>query len=191
MPRPQFSIKTLLWLTVIVAAFCAGTQLDRYLKESDPREANILAALDEKTELKFVDMPLADVVEYLKVRHDIEIQLDGKALSEAGIGSDVPITRSLKGITLRSALNVLLADLDMTFVVDNAVLTITTTAQARKVQSYVFSLKTTMWVAVAMAVLLGAILFGRAWGRRLECAQKTPELDRPTIEFSGRPTASP
>jgi hypothetical protein len=130
-------------------------------------------------------------VEYLKVRHDIEIQLDGKALSEAGIGSDVPITRSLKGITLRSALNVLLADLDMTFVVDNAVLTITTTAQARKVQSYVFSLKTTMWVAVAMAVLLGAILFGRAWGRRLECAQKTPELDRPTIEFSGRPTASP
>ncbi len=31
MPRPQFSLKTLLWLMVVVSAFCAGTSVQRRL----------------------------------------------------------------------------------------------------------------------------------------------------------------
>ena len=119
MPRPQFSLKTLLWLTVVVAAFCAGTQLHRYLEEhrADPRETSIRTALDEKTELDFTDEPLSDVVHYLKQRHEIEIQLDNKALTDVGVGSDTPVTRAIKGITLRSALKLMLTDLDLTYVV--------------------------------------------------------------------------
>jgi hypothetical protein len=163
MPRPQFSLTTLLWLTVVVAAFCAGTQLDRYLEEyrADPRETSIRAALDEKTELDFADQPLEDVINYLRQRHEIEIQLDGKALADAGIGSDVPITRSVKGITLRSALRLLLSDLDLTYVIQNGVLMITT-----KAQSTLFSLKTALWLMAGAAVLLGAIQCDRAWRRR-------------------------
>ena len=33
MRRAQFSLKTLLWLTALVAAFCAGTRFDRYIIE--------------------------------------------------------------------------------------------------------------------------------------------------------------
>jgi hypothetical protein len=29
MPRPQFSIRTMLWLTLVVAAFFAGIQIER------------------------------------------------------------------------------------------------------------------------------------------------------------------
>lgn len=166
MPRPQFSLKSLLWLNVVVAAFCAGTQLDGYLKErADPRDISTRSALNENTELDFAEQPLSDIIDYLKQRHDVEIQLNNKALFDAGVGSDAPITRVIKGIPLRSALKMMLDDLDLTYVVQNGTLMITTTKEA---QGDLYSLKTLMWLAVAVAVLLGAILFGRAWGRRLE-----------------------
>ena len=165
MRRPQFTLKTLLWLTVVVAAFCAGTQLDRYLEENrvDPRETSIRAALNEKTELEFVEQPFADVIDYLKQRHEIEIQLDNKAFADAGVGSDSPVTRSIKGVTLRSALKLLLSDLDLTYLVQNGVLIITTKTEAR---SAWFSLKTLLWLMVGVAVFLGGIQFGRKWWRR-------------------------
>lgn len=164
MPRPQFSLKTLLWLTVVVAAFCAGTQLDHYLDEhrADPVETGIRAALDETTDFDFADTPLTDVIEYFKTRHGIEIQLDRKALADAGIADNTPITRSIRGITLRSGLKLLLSEVDLTFVVQNGVLMVTTTTA----QSTSFSLKALLWLTVAVALFLGGIQFGRKWRHR-------------------------
>ena len=105
------------------------------LKENGASEAKILAALDEKTDLDFAEQPLSDVVDYLKQRHSIEIQLDKKALTDSGIGSEVPITRALKGITLRSALKLLLGELDLTYVVRNEVLMITSKSEAEQMLS--------------------------------------------------------
>ena len=93
-------------------------------------EAKIMAALDEKTELDFAEQPLTDVLDYLKQRHEIEIQLDSKALADEGLGSDVPITRNIKGITLRSALKLLLGELGLTYVIRNEVLFITSKTEA-------------------------------------------------------------
>jgi hypothetical protein len=64
--------------------------------------------------LEFVDQPLSDVVEYLKERHHIEIVLDNKGLADAGLGSDTPVTRNIKGITLKSALELMLGEMDLT-----------------------------------------------------------------------------
>jgi hypothetical protein len=100
------------------------------LTQSNPNEAKIIAALDDKTELEFVDQPLTDVVEYLKERHEIEIQLDSRALSDEGVGSDTPVTRNIKGISLRSALRLMLGELDLTYVIRNEVLMITTKTEA-------------------------------------------------------------
>ena len=166
----RFTIRDLLWLTLVVAAFCTGTQLDRYLEHhrADPRDASIRAALDQKTDIKFVEKPLRGVIDDLKQGHDIEIQLDSRALDDAGIPMNAPITRSIKGVTLRSALNLLLDDLDLTYAVQNGVVKVTTEAEAQKLQSRPFSLRTAMWLTVAMAVLLGAILCDRGWRRRAE-----------------------
>jgi hypothetical protein len=163
MLRPQFTLKTLLWVVVVVAAFCTGTQLDRYRKERDPSQTRIRAALDEKTELDFTDQPLSDVIEYLKAKHEIEIQLDQKALADAGVSSDTTVTRNIKGITLRSALRLLLGELDLTYVIQNGALMITT---KREVPGDLYSLKTLLWIMVGVAALLGAILCDRAWRRR-------------------------
>jgi hypothetical protein len=105
------------------------------LTQHGPSETKILAALDEKTELDFAEQPLTEVMDYLKQRHGIEIQLDVKALSDAGVGSDVPITRSIKGITLRSALKLLLGELDLTYVIRNEVLMITSQDEAEHLLS--------------------------------------------------------
>jgi hypothetical protein len=36
MPRPQFSIRTLLWLTLVVAAFLGGIGFDRQWQKQKP-----------------------------------------------------------------------------------------------------------------------------------------------------------
>lgn len=167
----QFSLRTFLWLIAIVAAFLAGAPLDRYLAErrADPAEPEIWAALNEETEFHFADKPLFEVVDYLQQRHKINIQLDGKALDDAGVGSDVPITRSVKGITLRSALRLLLDQLDLTYVVHNGVLMITTKIEAENMPNTTYrmlNLKTVPWLALVAAAFLGGILLGRNWRQR-------------------------
>lgn len=93
-------------------------------------EAKILAALDEPTEVDFTDQPLQDVIDFLKEKHQIEIQLDNRALEDAGQGSDTPITRNIKGITLDSLLDLILGELDCTYVIHDEVLLITTMTEA-------------------------------------------------------------
>jgi hypothetical protein len=89
-------------------------------------EAKIRAALGKPTHMEFVETPLEDAVDFLKDLHAIEIQLDSKALESAGIGSDTPLTGTLKGVSLGSALRLLLRSLEMTYVVRDGVLLITT-----------------------------------------------------------------
>src|SRR5262245_49080735 len=165
MRLPQFTIRDLLWLTVVVAAFCTGTQLDRYLEQhrADPRDASIRAALSQKTDIKFVEKPLRGVFDDLKQRHAVEFQLDVGALDDANIPLDTPVTKSVKGITLRSALNILLDDLDLTYVVQNGVLKITTQTEAQKLANWPISLRMAMSLTVAAVVLWVAFLGGRAW----------------------------
>lgn len=96
------------------------------------REAKILAELSNKTEADFAEQPLADVIEYFKQRHDIEIQLDAKALVDAGVGIDTPVTRALKGIALRSMLRLMLGELDLTYHVGDGYLLVTSKTEAER-----------------------------------------------------------
>ncbi|HEY5313695.1 MAG TPA: hypothetical protein VIK18_14300 [Pirellulales bacterium] len=89
--------------------------------------------LDEPTELEVIEAPLSDVVEYFKTKHQIEIQLDNRALEEAGIALDTCITRNLKGTSLRSALRLVLRDLALTSLIRDDVLLITTVSNASSI----------------------------------------------------------
>lgn len=95
-----------------------------------PNEQKILAALGETADIDFAERPLADVVDYLKQRYGIEIQLDNRALAAAGVDPAATITRSVKGVSLRSALKLSLRDLDLTFVIWHEVLLITSQSKA-------------------------------------------------------------
>jgi hypothetical protein len=100
------------------------------LSKKGGAEEKIRKALTDPTSIEFVETPLQDVVDYLKDLHGIEIQLDAKALEDAATGSDAPVTANLKGITLRSALRLMLSKMDLTYVIEDEVLQITTAEKA-------------------------------------------------------------
>ncbi len=102
-------------------------------EDPTPRlEGRIRQALELPTLMDFTETPLQDAMDYLKDHHGIAIQLDTRALENAAIGSDTPITRTLTGVSLASALRLLLDDLDATYVVRDGVLLITTKDAAEK-----------------------------------------------------------
>jgi hypothetical protein len=90
----------------------------------------IQQALSQTTSLEFMDAPLSEVVDYLKSVADIPILIDRRALDEIGIGTDAPVTISLEGISLNSALKLLLRQLELTVVIDDEALVITTAEEA-------------------------------------------------------------
>ena len=100
--------------------------MPEFLPALSENERKVVAELDQPTSFDFVETPLKDVIDYFKAKHQIEIVLDEKALEEGGIGVDVPVTRSLHSVSLRSALSLILRNLEMTFFVDDDVLQLTT-----------------------------------------------------------------
>jgi hypothetical protein len=115
-----------------VAAVSAAEQEISPWPRPSAGQARILAALDQTTEFDFRERLLSDVINDFKEKHKIEIDLDRKALNEAGVGTDTPMTETLKNITLRSALRLLLMRLDLTYVVGDGYLLITSKSQAEE-----------------------------------------------------------
>jgi hypothetical protein len=82
--------------------------------------------------LSYSDRSLEDVVTNISEEYGIDIRLDRTALEEAGIGTDSPVTNSLKNVSLRSALKLILRNLQLTWIIEDEVLMITTNEAANK-----------------------------------------------------------
>ena len=100
------------------------------LKGQSGIERKIKKALDRTTTLEYIDTPLNDVINSLQEDLGINIRLDTTAIDEAGIQTDTPVTVNLTGITLRSGLRLMLGDLELTYIIKDEVLLITTTDEA-------------------------------------------------------------
>ncbi|TWT38016.1 hypothetical protein KOR34_29830 [Posidoniimonas corsicana] len=93
----------------------------------------IRRALDRRLSssgLDFLDTPLEEVVDFLRNEYEIGIQLDETALDDLGIGTDEHVTVNLRNISLKSALRLMLKQLELTYVVADEVLLITTEDEA-------------------------------------------------------------
>ncbi|MCG8584311.1 MAG: hypothetical protein MI757_06325 [Pirellulales bacterium] len=89
-------------------------------------EARIRAALAGGTTFDFQDTPLIEAIDFLREYHKVEMILDKKALEEAGIERTEPVTIRLNNVTLGSGLRHLLRPLDLTYIVRDEALVITT-----------------------------------------------------------------
>ena len=105
------------------------------LKKDSPNEQRIRRALSDTTEVSFLDIPLTEAITYLKDIHTIEIVLDKVAMSDAGIATDQLVSLQLSGISLRSALRLLLEPLLLTYVIEDEVMKITTLEKAEEKMS--------------------------------------------------------
>lgn len=102
------------------------TNFDVYqiLSQANPNVQRILEALDGNTEFEFVDQPLSDVLEYLKERHNIEVQLDHKSFKAAKKNPELPVTMNLRGKSLHDMLNQLLDEHDLAMAIRHEALMI-------------------------------------------------------------------
>jgi len=103
-----------------------GEPADEFLPPLSPSEEKILAVLDETTTMDFTETPLQDAVGYLSDLHEIPVRLDTKALEDIGVSSDTPFTYRVNGVRLKSGLRPLLRQKDLTYLVRDEVLLITT-----------------------------------------------------------------
>ena len=94
-------------------------------------EARIESALNAKGEWEFEDVPLKDVCEAIQEKLGIDVALDVKAIGNYGIDTQTPITRSLRGISSRSFLRLMLNELDLTYTMRLGALWITTHAHEK------------------------------------------------------------
>jgi len=89
-------------------------------------KAAIEAALAQPTSLEFNDEPLSNIVDYLKDYHRIEIMLDQAILEEVGFDPGKQMTVNLKGISLESALDLILRQEGLVWTICDEIFLITT-----------------------------------------------------------------
>ncbi len=94
-------------------------------------EEKIYRALEQPVEnFDFVETPLRDVVAQIEDAHGIQVEIDARALEDFGLDIDQPVTRSVSGISLRSALRLILSEIDLAYIIKDEVMMITTQEEA-------------------------------------------------------------
>lgn len=102
------------------------------LKKNSPQEQRISAELNARTDLAFTDVALSEAIDFLRDYHQIPIIIEETALSDEGIDSSIPVNIELSGISLRSALRLLLEQHGLTYVIEDEVMKITTETSANE-----------------------------------------------------------
>ncbi len=113
----------------------ASAQEFRVLEGGKPlskseKEAEIRVALQKPIQLDANEMPLSQVAENIESALHINVELDVRALDVVGISPDTPITRKIQNISLKSALRIVLSELELTYRIDDESLIITTFEEA-------------------------------------------------------------
>jgi serpin B len=109
---PQQS-EPLRWLATKSAAATAG-------------EAKIRQALENKVDLEYSGRPLDQSLEDVARQLAIPLKFDTETLVDEGVALDQPVTLHLHGITGRSALRLLLAPIQLDWLIADEVLIVTT-----------------------------------------------------------------
>ncbi|MEX0701642.1 MAG: hypothetical protein WD069_06045 [Planctomycetales bacterium] len=94
-------------------------------RERTPTELLIEKSLNQKISLHFESRPLSEVMGHIATIADMNIVLDTLGLEEEAIDKSHPVSINVDGIMLRSALNLLLEPMHLTYTVKDEVLKIT------------------------------------------------------------------
>jgi len=91
-----------------------------------PAEKQINDQLSQAVDVNYKGRPISEVMQELAAVTNIPIVMDGRSLAEMRVATDSPVTLELsKPISLKSALNLILAEFELTYIIENDVLKIT------------------------------------------------------------------
>lgn len=117
---------------VVPQTYEVHEQIERLLADlrgprpKQEKEKAILLALEKPVQLQFDETPLHDVIARLKKELGIEVNFDRMALNDAGIGDDMPMTASFPRVRARNALDFMLRQRDLAWIIQYEMLLITT-----------------------------------------------------------------
>lgn len=109
-----------------------GPFVAKYRQLSD-RDREIYEALEMETALEFPDNTLREVMEFISQHHGISFSLDHQALTDAGLDEETRINLAVSGITLNSAMSLMLDNVSGTaldYYVENGMMFVTTAEKA-------------------------------------------------------------
>jgi hypothetical protein len=96
------------------------------------RERAIMEALAKPISVEFENNTLSSVLEYLGKAMGQDILTDKQALAEVGATDETMVTLKLRNVTARTVLRKVLADLNLTYVVKDQSIQVTSVARARE-----------------------------------------------------------
>lgn len=95
-------------------------------------EREIKQKLSTPVDINYRNRPLAEVLQDLAAVTNVPIVMDGRALAEMRVDSSSPVTLELtKPLSLQSALNIILGEYELAYVIKNDVLNITSIESKR------------------------------------------------------------
>ena len=102
-----------------------GIGTSRWVSINNDAAKEIEKELATTTSFNFVKLPLSDAVAQMSERHGIAIVIDKRALDEIGISPEDPVDLRLQGVQLKSVMQLMLNDLDLTTTVQGETLVVT------------------------------------------------------------------
>jgi hypothetical protein len=88
------------------------------------------AKLNQRFTIEFVEMPLTEAVQYLRDQTGVQFVVKTKKLEEAGVSPDKALTMNLQQVRLATLLDLLLDELELTYVEKDELLIVTTPEDA-------------------------------------------------------------
>jgi hypothetical protein len=157
----QATITKTVTKTKVVAVKASGKVLQLTIHSSSAAIQRIRAALDDETTQSFVELPLSDAVQQLSESHNIPIVIDNRALEERGLSAEAPVSLSLRKVSLRSFLRLMLNELALTYIIQDEVMQIMTVEAAeeyRTFEMYTFAPELTEISDKIVKALQGAVV---------------------------------
>lgn len=111
-----------------------GTPAELYVANQSAAAKQINAELQKTIDVMDFDQnTLNDLIDFLEDVHGIQIEINQRALDAEGLTvDDIEISAQLSGISLKSALNITLDPHELTYIIKNEVMMITTETDAEQ-----------------------------------------------------------
>ncbi|MGB7346881.1 MAG: hypothetical protein WBD20_21845 [Pirellulaceae bacterium] len=101
-------------------------------KKQPSTDESIRLQLGEAHSVRAIQQPLQEFIQVLSQEAEIPMLIDRRALEEIGLTADEPVTIDLANVSLRSILRLSLRGLDLTYLIKDDVLQITTIQAAEQ-----------------------------------------------------------
>jgi hypothetical protein len=104
----------------------------RQLVKLTTKEKSIIKSLNSPVTVTFSDSHFKDVIEYLATLSDQNIILDPGAMEQNDVTYDSPVTLKVRELSLRSTLRKVLSQFNLTYIVKDEVIYVTSKEKAKK-----------------------------------------------------------